>query len=278
MIQVLKLSLREMINKRIFSLGIVLSLIYLMIYAIGLHYMVQGGVMDDNHKWYVQQLGYQVLSLGWYISTFMIGALVIMLGAGSISREIETGTVLSLASKPISRSNIFIGKYLAYSLMTILYSFFLLASIALLVRSFLHLLINPVNLLLGLAIFSLFPLLLSAVTHLLSSLLSTMAGGAISFMLYALAIIGGFIEQIGALIQNAGMINIGVISSLLMPTDAVYRMSIHHVAGVLGGNAISTFGPFGAASVPSNWMLVYAIQYIILLLGIAIAVFNRRDF
>lgn len=276
MIQVMKLSLKEMVNKRIFSLGIVLSMIYLLIYAIGLHYMALGGMRGGD--WYAQQVGYQILCLGWYISTFMVGTLAILVGAGSISREIETGTVLSLASKPISRSNILIGKYCAYSLMTICYSIILLASVAFLVRYFFHLALNPLNLLQGLLIFSLFPMLLLAVAHLLSSRLSTIASGAISFMLYAVAIIGGFIEQLGAILSNPGMINIGVISSLLMPSDAVYRMSIYYTGGLLGKGAIAEFGPFGASSIPSNGMLIYAILYVILILGLANAAFNRRDF
>lgn len=278
MIQVIKLSLKEMINKRIFSLGIILSLVYLLIYGIGLHYLAAGGMMAGNQYWYVQQVGYQILSLGWYISTFMVGTLAIMVGAGSISREIETGTILSLASKPISRISILTGKYCAYSLMTVFYSVTLLAAVTLLVRTYFHLLINPLNLLLGLAIFALFPLLLLAVTHLLSSLISTMASGAISFMLYAVAIIGGFIEQMGALLHNAGMVNIGVVSSLLMPTDAIYRMAIYYTGGALGGGAIADFGPFGASSVPSNWMLVYAVVYIIVILAVAVYYFKKRDF
>lgn len=267
-----------MINKRIFSLGIILSLIYLLIYGIGIHYLAAGVLMGENQFWYAQQAGYQILSLGWYISTFMVGTLSIMVGAGSISREIETGTILSLASKPISRSNILTGKFCAYGLMTILYSILLLAVITLLVRYYFHLLINPLNLLQGLAIFTLFPLLLLAVTHLFSSLISTMAAGAISFLLYAAAIIGGFIEQMGALINNAGMVNIGVTSSLLMPTDAIYRMSIYYTGGMLGGGAIAEIGPFGASSVPSSWMLIYAIIYIVVILSLAVFAFGRRDF
>lgn len=278
MLQVIKLSLKEMINKRIFSLGIILSLIYLLIYGIGIHYLAAGVLMGENQFWYAQQAGYQILSLGWYISTFMVGTLSIMVGAGSISREIETGTILSLASKPISRSNILTGKFCAYGLMTILYSILLLAVITLLVRYYFHLLINPLNLLQGLAIFTLFPLLLLAVTHLFSSLISTMAAGAISFLLYAAAIIGGFIEQMGALINNAGMVNIGVTSSLLMPTDAIYRMSIYYTGGMLGGGAIAEIGPFGASSVPSSWMLIYAIIYIVVILSLAVFAFGRRDF
>ncbi len=277
MIQVIKLSFKEMMNKRILHLGIILTLVYLLVYGIGLHYLLAEYSNATDQFWFVQQLGYQFLSLGWYISTFMVGALAIMAGAGSISREIESGTVLSLASKPLSRTAILGGKFCAYSLVNILYSTVLLAAVAGMVRYYFRLLIDPVSLLVGIGIFMLVPLLLLSVTQVFSSIMSTMTTGIISFMLYAVAIIGGFIEQMGALMQNAGMINIGVLSSLLMPTDAIYRMAISHAGGMLGMGAIAEFGPFGAASVPSNWMLIYVIAYIIVMLTLATVLFNRRD-
>lgn len=278
MIQVMKLCFKELINKRIFLLAIVLSILYLLVYAVGLNSLAGDRALVGRDYWFAQQLGYQLLCMGWYILTFMVGTLAILIGAGSISRDIETGTMLSLASKPISRANIVTGKFCAYSLMAILYSIIMLVLVTLLVYYQFNLLINPLNLLQGIAIFTLFPLLLLAVTHLLSSYLSTMASGAIGFMLYAVAIIGGFIEQLGAMMHNAGMVNIGVISSLLMPTDAIYRMAIFHTGGLQGSKAILEFGPFGASSVPSNWMLVYAIIYIVVLLSLAYLAFGRRDF
>ncbi len=277
MLEVINLSFKEMINKRIIHVGLILTLIYLLIYGIGLHYLQAEYSRHENQVWFVQQLGYQFLCLGCYISTFLVGTLALMAGAGSISREIESGTILSLASKPLGRGSIVSGKFCAYSLLSMIYSSILLSAIAGLTWYYFRLPIKPVDLLLGLAIFMLFPVLLLAVAHLFSSLMSTMATGVISFMFFAVAIIGGFIEQIGALIQNTGMINIGVVSSLLMPTDAIYRMAIARIGGMIGGGAIAEFGPFGATSVPSNWMLLYACVYIGIIFVLTMYTFKRRD-
>jgi len=278
MMQVVKLSFKEMINKRIFALGIAISAAYLLIYGIGLHYLAAEGVMGGDRDWLFQQVGYQIFSLGWYISTFMVGTLAILVGAGSISRELETGTILALASKPLSRINILTGKFCAYSLMLILYSLILLASISLMAGYYFNLFIHPLNLLQGSVIFCLFPLLLLAVSQLFSACFSTMAAGAMSFMLFAAAIIGGFIEQMGALVHNTGMVNVGIVSSLLLPTDAVYRMAIYYTAGLPGSGAIYEFGPFGASSVPSGWMLIYAIIYIVVLFCLGLYAFAKKDF
>ena len=47
------------------------------------------------------------------------------------------------------------------------------------------------------------------------------------FGLWGLAFIGGFVEQIGALVRNPSVVNIGIISSLILPTEAVFRRAAY---------------------------------------------------
>jgi ABC-type transport system involved in multi-copper enzyme maturation permease subunit len=89
-----------------------------------------------HNQFFTQQLGYQFLTLGWYMSTFLAGALAILSGTGSISHEVETGTILSLASKPIPRGSILAGKFLAYTLVTSLYSGLLVGTVTVLAKSY----------------------------------------------------------------------------------------------------------------------------------------------
>ena len=109
MFNVIMLSLKEIVSKRILNLGIILTAIYLLVFAIGFHYVVKS-YSGGNQAIILQGLAYQFLTFGWYISTFLVGAMAIMLGAGTISREIESGTILTLASRPISRFAINTGK------------------------------------------------------------------------------------------------------------------------------------------------------------------------
>jgi hypothetical protein len=97
-------------------------------------------------------------------------------------------------------------------------------------------------------------------------------------MLFAVAIIGGFIEQLGAIMQNLSMVNVGVVSSLIMPSDAIYRLAVSIAVGPMGKSSIAVFGPFGAASTPSAVMLIYSLIYIFVMILLAIRFFNKRDF
>lgn len=275
---IIQLTLKEIMNKRILHLGIIMTLLYLLLYGFAVHYSAKNIAMSNMEAWFAQQIGYQMLTMGWYISTFLCGALAVLTGAGSLASEIESGTILGLASKPVSRRAIVGGKFLAYTIITAVYSAVLLGAVALLTGYFFKLQLDPIALLSGIGLFMLFPVILLALAHLGSARFSTLATGVVTFMLFALAIIGGFIEQIGAMMQNASMINIGVVSSLVIPSDAIYRLAVSVAVGPMGKSSIASFGPFGAASTPSTVMLIYALVYIIIILALTFRFFGKRDF
>lgn len=274
---IIQLTLKEIMNKRILHMGVIMTLIYLLLYGFAAHYSAKSIAIPGSEAWLGQQIGYQMLSMGWYISTFLCGALAILTGSGSLSGEIESGTILGLASKPLSRQAIVGGKFLAYTIVTALYSAVLAGAITLLAAYFFKLQLDPIALLSGIGLFMLFPVLLLSLAHLGSARFSTLATGIVTFMLFALAIIGGFIEQIGAMMHNASMVNVGVVSSLLIPSDAIYRLAVSVATGPMGKSSIASFGPFGAASVPSTAMLLYALAYIIIVMAFAFRFFSKRD-
>jgi ABC-type transport system involved in multi-copper enzyme maturation permease subunit len=105
--------------------------------------------------------------------------------------------------------------------------------------------------------------------------LSTIANGVVAFMVYGLAFVGGWIEQVGSLIQNETAVNIGIITSLVMPSEAMWHMA----ASAMQPPIVSALGmsPFSTTAAPSQAMLVYAIIYTIALLALAVYSFNRRD-
>lgn len=268
------LSCKEMLNKRILHIGIVLSLIYVGIYGIGLHLIMKE---NPGQVWWIQEFGYQFLTLGWYFSSFLVGALAIMAGSVSLSHEIENGTILGLASKPLSRRSILLGKYIAYAIVIGLYTAVITAAIAGLVVTYTGLMVEIRALIMAIVLFISYPLIVLSVAQLFSSCMSTLAASISTFILFSIGIIGGFIEQMGAIVDNSGMINLGIISSLIIPSDAIYRMVVSLVGGTAGQGIIAKLGPFGSASVPSFWMLIYAFLYVLFMLFLAIRCFEKRD-
>ena len=95
--------------------------------------------------------------------------------------------------------------------------------------------------------------------------------------LWGLAFIGGFVEQIGALVHNNSVVNIGIISSLILPTEAVFRRAAYIMTSPAVQSLGFSGGPLFVVSVPSPAMVVYAVLYLFVLLGVAVRQFSRRD-
>ena len=113
-------------------------------------------------------------------------------------------------------------------------------------------------------------------TLLSSSRFSALATGGVVFGLYGLAFIGGWVEQIGAFLNNATAVNIGILSSLIIPSEALWRRAAYEMASPVA-RAAGFFSPFSTTSVPSPLMVGYAILYLAAALALAVRVFQKRD-
>jgi Cu-processing system permease protein len=83
------------------------------------------------------------------------------------------------------------------------------------------------------------------------------------------------VEQFGSLFQSQTTIDIGVISSLIIPSEALWRRAAYEMQSPLSG--ILGISPFGTVSVPSILMIVYAVLYVAVAITLALRNFNRRD-
>jgi hypothetical protein len=104
--------------------------------------------------------------------------------------------------------------------------------------------------------------------------LSTLTNGVLLFMLYGLAFIGAWVEQIGSFFQSRAAVNIGIITSLLLPVEALWRRAAYLMQPPILSSIPS---PFSGVSPPSAAMVVYALVYAALALLLAMRSFSRRD-
>lgn len=80
--------------------------------------------------------------------------------------------------------------------------------------------------------------------------------------------------------QGAGaIINLGIVSSLILPADVLYRRASYLLLARSGDlwHGLGSMEPFGVASVPSRWMVLYAGVYLVVCLFMAMRVFARKD-
>jgi len=107
--------------------------------------------------------------------------------------------------------------------------------------------------------------------------LSTLTNGVVIFMLYGLAFIAGWIEQIGSVLRSDAAVNVGIVVSLIMPSEAMWKRAAYLMQPPFLRELGFSATPFGAASAPSEAMVVYTVLYVVIALAVAVRWFGRRD-
>lgn len=283
MLAIILITLKEAFRKKIFHLIGLLTILYLIVFGILVHYVVgdMRGASAGTLAIF-SNVATIVAFLGFYFSSMVVAFLAIMLSIGSISSEIENGTIHTIIAKPIKRYEYVIGKFAGLGVVLVIYSFILFLSITLIPYSVNISLFNKFGftaLAKGLLYFALEPLVILAISIYGSAIFKTLNNGIFVISLYILAVIGGVTEQIGLLLKNGTLINVGILSSLISPFDVIYRKMISSIFSSFGlGNIF--LGPSffsGSASEPSIWMMLYVCLYLIFFVFSASQKFEKKD-
>jgi len=118
-------------------------------------------------------------------------------------------------------------------------------------------------------------ILLLNVALLCGTSFSTLATGVTVLGLHGVAFLGGWIEQIGAVTHSQGAVNVGIVASILMPSESLWRRAAFEMQSPLMG--VVNLSPFGTTSAPSTMMVVYAVVYLLVALVLALRNFRLRD-
>ncbi|MDT8306436.1 MAG: ABC transporter permease subunit [Anaerolineae bacterium] len=273
-----RLTIREAQRRRILWVALFAAIAFLTIYGVGYRFILievraemgQGPGPGFNPA---QTIAIFLMVAGLYVVHFLGIAMAALLSAGTLSGEVESHTIETLLTKPLRRWQVVLGKWLGFAIILFVYMGVMAAGIVLIARFLSGDRLD--NLVPGLALIYLSALVMLGISFLGGTRLSTLANGAMAFALYSLAFIGGWVEQFGAMLRNNTAVDVGIISSLIMPADALWKRA------VLGWKPTSTdmemLGPFFVASQPSPLMTGYAVAYALVLLVLALWSFSRRD-
>ncbi len=270
-----RLTFREAARRRILLAALVLGLIYLAIYGVGFYYVNQETTQSQFGPGLLElnQIRNFLFMAGLYVVNFLTVMMAVLTSVDTLSGEITSGTIHTLVSKPVQRWEIVFGKWLGFVGMLSLYLLLMAGGTVALV--YLISGYNAPNLFAGLSLLWLNAVLLLGVSLAGGALLSTLANGVLVFGLFGIAFVGGWIEQIGSFINNQTAVNVGIISSLIIPSEALWKRAAFEMQSPLV-SALG-FSPFTAASMPSQVMVIYGVVYAALALLLAIRLFNRRD-
>lgn len=279
---IIKFTFLEMFKKKIIYISAAMTIGFLMLYGIALHFVYDSlGQMDVMMR---AVLSSQFISMGMYVAGFIISFLSIFASVSAISFEIEQGSYLAVLSKPIHRFEMVLGRWIGIALMLLLYVTIFFGCIIglniIMGKGFtFHFTFSA--LMKSLLMLYLLPLLLSSVGIFFSTIISTVGAGIFVTILYFCGMVGGIIEQIGKMIEvenvKAVLANIGILTSLVMPSDTIYRKASSLLFTTSSGLNLNLEKALGNSVEPSNVMIFYIIIYICIFLFMAVRKFNKRD-
>jgi Cu-processing system permease protein len=267
------LTLVEARRRRIVVAGVVCAAAFLAVYATALFFAYRDMVADAQRTFIERQATLTSVTLaGFFAANFLAVVFAVLLPIDSLSGEIQSGVIQTLASKPIRRSDIVIGKWVGHCLLAVAYLLLLTGGIILSVRTIAG--VAPLNPWGVVALMALEVTLLVTVSIAGGARLSTVTNGVAALGFYGVGFVGGLVEQIGGLSGIESLRTVGIITSLISPSDAMWRLAAYHLQPtLLRGLA----GPlFSGATVPSPLMIWWALGYTALALAYGVRSFSRR--
>jgi ABC-type transport system involved in multi-copper enzyme maturation permease subunit len=269
-----RLTIREAQRRRLLWVAVIMGAVFLTVFGIGFHYIQRDLLRFPPGEQQETMVYGLLLTAGMYATNLLVTIVAVLISVTTISGEVESHIIDAIVTKPLRRWEVVVGKWLAFALMVLTYLLFLVGGLMLIV--YLQSGFAFENILSGLLMMSLGALLIMSLSIAGGTRLSTLANGVLSFMLFAIAFLGGFVEQIGGLIRNEAAVNIGIITSLILPVDALWKKALAYFQSRAFSSPMVA-GPFASTTEPSGLMVVYAIGYLLALVIFAVWSFSRRD-
>jgi Cu-processing system permease protein len=273
-----RVTFREAARKKILWMALAAGFAFLALFGAGLYFNLKD--FSARRDPLMARAGINaLLMMGLYAVDALAVVMTVMTSADTLSGEIASGTIHAVATKPVTRWEILMGKWLGFVGMLTLYILIMVGGISGLAYSlsahFVESGIAPHHLLRGGGLIWLECVLLLNLTLLFGTQFSTLTNGVLALGLHGIAFIGGWVEQAGVLTRSPRAANVGIIASVLMPSESLWRRAAFEMQSPLV-SALG-FSPFSAASVPSGLMIAYAATYLALALLLALQRFSRRD-
>jgi Cu-processing system permease protein len=268
------LTLYDARRRKILSAAAACGALFLVVFWT-VSFLVARDLQQNQPPFVERQITLVILCLfGLYAANFLSVLLASLLPVDALSGEIDSGVMQTLASKPVRRSDIVLGKWLGFGAVIVIY--FLALAVGVLTATRLIAGYQQLNIAIAIPLMLLELLLMHTVSIAGGTRLGTVSNGIMTLGLYGAAWIGGWVEQLGMLsgIQPARVV--GVVISLLSPADSMWRLAAYYLQPDLV-RSLGNAGPFAGGSVPSALMVWWALGFMAAALAFAIYSFRNRQ-
>jgi ABC-2 type transport system permease protein len=271
---IVRATLRESARRKILWMALLAGGVLLIIFAVALRLQVVEFQSRSMSPFLRYQVENGMLMIGLYTCDLVAVVLTILASIDTLAGEIASGTIQAIATKPLARWQIFAGKFLGFALMIVVYvaiTFWATVGVAHAVTG-----VMPEHALRGMGLITFECLVALALSFLFGTRFSTLANGVIVLGLQGVALMGGWLEQVSGFSQSAHIVTLGVVSSLIMPGESLWRRAAYDMQTSLAGSL--SFSPFANVSIPSHTAIVYAALYLLVVIWLGMRRFGVRDF
>lgn len=280
---IVRLTLFEALRRRTLWALVLLTLVVVVLSGVGFQYLVNEARAHDTNSVQLQAGVSQMLILCAFMFSFILATTAAFLGAPSLSGDIESGVLLAMLARPLSRGMLVAGRWLGLVIVVAGYG----AACGLLEIGALWLASgygppDPIGAVLALAGQGIVVL---TVSLLLSSRLPAIASGAVSVVAFGLAWGVGVMGGVGTALGVDSLEKVSQLVRVLYPSDGLWRATIFAlepsvvIALISGDRSLRALAanPFFAGTGPSPIYLAWCLAWVVGILGLAIVSFRRRE-
>ena len=280
---IVRYALEESLRRRVFLIVLLLTIAFLALYALGTREAFQEVEEFEAQGELLQAVdertlaGATLLGLSMFATLFLGAVLAVFLTLAVVRGDAERGILQPLVVRPVGRPALLFSRVLAAAAVCSLYVFAVFAAAAGITywaggwwpdRFFLP------GFELAAAV-----TIIAALSLLGSVFLSSTANGIAIFMLFGAGLVAGLLGQIGEALRSETLTEVSKTASWVLPFEALYEDGLHAISSESFGLTaeVLSLGPFGGAQAGGAYLWPWAVAYVGLAIGLALAGFTRRD-
>jgi len=272
---------REAVRRKMFAVVLILTLLFLLLYWLANHFVFSqlsgitppADVNVDTRTF----AGAFLTGLAMFATLFLGVVLAVFLTLGVVGGDAERGLLQPLVVRPVGRTTLLLARFLGAAGVVVAYVLLVYFATVVITGLTGHWWPDRVAWpgieLAGAAVE------VVALSLLGSVVLASTANGIAVFMLFGAGLVAGLLGTIGHALNSHSVKTASTIASYALPFEGLYqdalRMITENASGLTG--FLLQLGPFGGAYVHGWGIRVWSAGYLVVVLAVAAAIFNRKS-
>jgi Cu-processing system permease protein len=273
--------LRESLRRKMFAVVLVLTLLFLALYAWGAHEAfadTRNFVGPGQERLDPGALtGAIVFGLAMFATLFLGAVLSVFLTLNVVRGDAEAGLLQPLVVRPIGRTQLLLARFLGAAGVCaayVLVVYFVALGITEWAGNWTPDRVVSPGIELAAAV-----VVVSALALAGSVALSPIANGIGTLMVFGAGLMAGLLGEVGHAINSHKLQHISRIAWWFVPFDALYEDALHRLTVDTSGftKFVLQLGPFGGSHRAGTPLLLWSVVYLALVLAATVAAFSARD-